>query len=109
MSMKWYPFDKSKGYNQKRPPIRKYVLVLLPPKPSHVLDLGVDLKPGIPDLVASYPPSVAVGYRKDAAGDKTCPYFVVPGLGGEPLAWCDCLPDDFEWPKAAEETNNAQK
>ena len=37
----------------------------------------------------------AVGYLKNAAGDKQCPYFVVPGIGGRVLRWCDCLPENL--------------
>ena len=84
--MKWYPFDPAKGSRQKRPPERRHVLVRL-----HSLGLG-------------RPASIAVGYRRDASGDKQSPYFVVPGLGGEVLEWCDCLPDDFEWPRRYEDS-----
>ena len=80
MTMKWIQFDKANGYRQKRPPIGKPVLVLLPEK-----------RRGMPQ-------GVAVGYRKDGAGRKDSPYFVVQGIGGEPIAWCDCLPDDFKLP-----------
>ena len=73
--MKWYPFEQAKGYRQKRPPIKRHVLVRV-----------ATTERGTPDMIA-------VGYRKDAAGDKSCPYFVVPGRGGEVVAWCDCLPD----------------
>lgn len=82
--MKWYDFDINQGSRQKRPPIGKYVLVQLNQP-----------REGLPD-------GIAVGYRKDAAGDKQSPYFVVPGLHtgtGNELAWCDCLPEDFQWPK----------
>ncbi|MES2367732.1 MAG: hypothetical protein V4563_17780 [Pseudomonadota bacterium] len=79
--MKWYPFDKAKGSCQKRPPERRHVLVVLAPNKDK-----------------SVPSGVAVGYRKNAAGDKQCPYFVVPGIGGEVIAWCDCLPDGFQAP-----------
>lgn len=81
MSLKWYPFDPSKGSRQKRPPERKKVLVRLPPNPEK-----------------GYPAGIAVGYRKNAAGDKQSPFFVVPGIGGFPTHWCDCLPDEFEFP-----------
>ena len=81
-SYKWHPFDKSKGSRQLRPPMYKWVLVRLQSKD--------------PDCL---PDGLAVGYRKNAAGDKQCPYFVIPGIGGEVLAWCDCLPDDFEYSK----------
>lgn len=37
------------------------------------------------------------GYVRYAAGDETCPYFVVyhgnEKRGSEVVAWCDCLPD----------------
>jgi hypothetical protein len=75
--MKWYPFDPLKGSRQKRPPVYRHVLVELPPK---------DKFSGA---------SVAVGYRKNAAGDKQSPYFVIPGIGGVPIRWCDCLGDDY--------------
>ena len=75
--MKWHRFYKNKGYQQKRPPERKDVLVILE------------------KTDASLPRSVAVGYMKNSAGQKEYPYFVVPGIGGEVIAWCDCLPKDF--------------
>lgn len=74
---KWYPFDALKGYRQKRPPIKKNVLVRLIPWNK------------------SYPPIVAVGYRRNAAGCKDSPMFVTPGVPGDVIAWCDCLPDRF--------------
>lgn len=80
--MKWYAFDKTKGYRQKRPPLYRYVLVLLPANPYEGL-----------------PPSVVVGYRKDGAGCKDSPYFIISGIGGEPTHWCDCLGDNFETPE----------
>ena len=81
---RWYRFDPDKGSRQKRPPIKKWVLVLCEP----VKESGS-------------PRGIGVGYRKDAAGDKQSPYFVVPGLfprGGRVIAWCDCLPEGWEWP-----------
>lgn len=46
------------------------------------------------------PDGIAVGYLNYGAGDEESPYFVVPGLHtGLELAWCDCLPDNFEWRK----------
>lgn len=110
MKQVWYKFDKAKGFRQKRPPIRKWVVVQLTPREPHKVEFGVELKPGVPGLMASYPPGLAVGYRKDAAGDKSCPYFVIPGIGGEVSAWCDCLPDDFQPPGAYHtlEKNNWQ-
>ena len=81
MELKWHIFDKNKGSRQKRPPIKKYVLVLCRSK--------------IPEL----PDPIIVGYRKDAAGDKQSPYFVTPGgNAGDAYAWCDCLPDNFQYP-----------
>jgi hypothetical protein len=49
------------------------------------------------------PPSVAVGYLRYAAGDKSSPYFVVPGFGRsfEVTHWIDCLPENLSpplWP-----------
>ena len=79
----WHLFDQSKGSRQLRPPVSKYVVVKLR-----------STEPGC------LPDGLAVGYRKNAAGDKQCPYFVIPGIGGEVLAWCDCLPDDFKYPDA---------
>ena len=81
MKNKWYAFSKDKGYRQKRPPERKLVVVLLASTEEGVL-----------------PPGLAIGYRKDAAGEADSPFFVIPGIGGEVLAWCDCLPDDFSEP-----------
>lgn len=78
--MKWYKFSPEKKSSQKLPPIKKDVLVFLESREK-----------GLPS-------SIAVGYRKNAAGDKDCPYFVIPGLGGNVLAWCDCLPDEFDLP-----------
>lgn len=75
--MKWHPFSKEKGYHQKRPLERKDVLVIIEKQSS------------------SLPRAVAVGYMKNSGGQKQYPYFVIPGIGGEVIAWCDCLPDGF--------------
>ena len=75
--MKWYPFKEGKGYHQKRPSERKDVLVILEKASS------------------SLPRSIAVGYMKNSAGQKQYPYFVIPGIGGTVIAWCDCLPEGF--------------
>lgn len=80
---KWYRFDQAKGSRQKRPPIKKDVLVLIEPNE------------------AGSPLGIAVGYRKDGGGDKQSPYFVVLGLhppDGIAVAWCDCLPEGFGRP-----------
>jgi len=75
---KWYKFDRLKGSRQIRPPERKNVLVLLE-RENDCLPRGI-----------------AVGYRKNAAGDPQSPYFVVAGLHtGNEIAWCDCLPEKF--------------
>lgn len=76
---KWYDFDPTKGSYQKRPPIKKFVLVQLRSN-----------QPFTPD-------PIVVWYRKDAAGDKQSPYFICLGAvgHGEAYRWCDCLPDDF--------------
>ena len=90
---KWVAFDVAKGFRQKRPPIKKWVLVAYEPDPARGYEA----------------PCVVAGYRKDAAGDKSCPYFVTPSANferppgnGLPMrrvvAWCDCLPDGFEFP-----------
>jgi hypothetical protein len=81
MTQKWYRFSKEKGSRQKLPPLKRDVLGRQP------------------STGAGLPQGISVGYRKNAGGDKQCPFFVVPGIGGEVLAWCDCLPDDFEWPE----------
>ena len=107
--MKWYKFDPSKGSYQKRPPQRKWVVLQLYPKDAYVVDLGVQLKPGVPSLIASYPPGLAVGYMKNGGGDPQSPYFVIPGLGGTVMAWCDVLPDDFTPPQVEQsDTSNVQ-
>ena len=78
---KWYPFTPAKGSRQKRPPIKKWVVV------KFLCDKGG----------AVFPAGFALGYRKDGAGDKQSPYFVVPGMGCRfrVIAWCDCLPEYF--------------
>ncbi len=76
---RWYKFATAKGSRQKRPSIGKYVLVRTASRGD-----------GMPE-------SICVGYRKNAAGDKQSPYFVVPGLGGDVIEWCDCLPSNFVW------------
>jgi hypothetical protein len=77
---KWYMFDPLNGSRQKRPP--KYRMVLVQCE----------------SLDESSAPMIVVGYRKDHAGDKQCPYFVLPGAScaGKVIAWNDCLGDDFK-------------
>ena len=85
--LRWYDFDPSKGSRQKRPPEYKLVLVrTIAGDYKHIEgEIRFVLNEGLP-------PGLAVGYRKNAAGDKQSPYFVVPGIGGNVSAWCDCLP-----------------
>ena len=52
------------------------------------------IEPGVPR-------GIGIGYMRNAAGDKQSPRFVVPGLfprGGKVIAWCNDLPDEWEWP-----------
>jgi len=93
MKEKWYLFDRTKGSRQKRPPVKKWVVVLRKREASESIE--IDAK----KLVSNSPESIAIGYMKNAAGDKQSPYFVIPGLGGEVIAWCDCLPEDFDYPR----------
>ena len=88
--MKWYAFDAGRGSNQKRPDLRKLVLVK-----TVIGDLIYDGCSTTFVPTPGLPLCMAVGYRKDGAGDKQSPYFVVPGVGGKVVAWCDCLPPDL--------------
>jgi hypothetical protein len=90
--MRWVSFDPARGYRQKRPPIYKNVLVLL----------AENHEKGLPQ-------GVAVGYRKDSGGDKSLPFFVVPGIGGTVIAWSDSLPDDFVAPARFPSQNNSSQ
>lgn len=80
--MQWVPFCREDSNHQPLPPEHRCVLLMLPSREDW----------------CTLPPAVAVGYLKFAAGDKTCPYFVIPGVGGLPTHWCDCLGDDFHAP-----------
>lgn len=82
--MKWIDFNSNLGSSQQLPPERHLVLVQIP---RRRLPGGAEL-----------PPTVAVGYLRFAAGDVSCPYFVTPGVGGDAVAWSDCLPADFYAP-----------
>jgi len=88
----WYDFDPAKGSRQKRPPIKKLVLVR-----TVIGKWEYDGKTMEFITDKTLPVAVAVGYRKDAAGDKQSPMFVVPGVGGQVIAWRDCLPSDVGW------------
>jgi len=84
----WNPFDCKKGSTQKLPPEARYVLLQV----RGCEETGM-------------PPRVVVGWLKFAAGDKECPFFVIPGgdFSLDPdslkenrvLFWADCLGDDF--------------
>lgn len=86
MSANWVDFDKSKGSKQS-----------LPKEHREVLCYMQSARPG------TWPNGVAVGYLRYAAGDKDSPHFVVPGLHtGRVLKWCDCLPQNYAWPREDE-------
>ena len=90
--MEWIDFDRSKFHHQKLPKEKRHMLVQVAAKPDEGL-----------------PPAVAVGYLKFAAGCKDSPYFVVPGVGGDVVAWCDCLGDAFMaplWPGTHKRPND---
>lgn len=61
------------------PKERKYVLCRIAPRDEE----------GLPE-------AIAVGYLRYAAGDKSCPFFVIPGVGGQVTAYADCLPQDLK-------------
>ena len=77
---KWTAFDQQKWDRQELPEEKRYILVQIASRE----DGGRGL-----------PPAVAVGYLRFAAGDHDSPVFTIPGVGGEVVAWCDCLGDDF--------------
>lgn len=82
--MKWYKFDPTKGFRQKRPKVNQLVLCAL--EPIHA-DVGFTHSP------------IVVGRFKNAAGDKSCPMFITPsctGLG-KVIAWCDGVKGGFVW------------
>lgn len=85
MKYEWKPF--SPEVSGTHPPERRYVLVQLGPDTNYPY--------------GNLPPSVVVGYLKYSAGDKNCPYFVLPGVihkGRYVTHYCDCLGDDFQAP-----------
>lgn len=73
----WVPFVHSTP-GQRLPPERRLVLVQIAPRPYE-----------------GYPAAVAVGYLRIWSRG---PWFVIPGVGGDVTAWCDCLGDDFKPP-----------
>lgn len=96
-TLNWYLFDQGRGFKQKLPPEGRMVLVQVEKG-----DGGVSTFPGMTvGLKCTLPPAVIVGYLHFAAGDKSCPEFITPGLGGgkrKRTHWCDCLGDEFQAP-----------
>lgn len=92
---RWHPFDEAKGYRQKRPPEKRYVL----------LAFDYDGPPGSPGNWEK-PAHCAVGYLKYSSGRKGSPFFVTPKVGGIPTHWCDCLGDNFWMPHWAGKQRN---
>lgn len=81
--MNWTPYARDLWRAQRLPPERHKVLVQI--EARELEGMGM-------------PPAVVVGYLRYAAGDKDSPFFVIPGVGGNVVAWCDCLPKDFSAP-----------
>lgn len=82
---KWHDFDFDKGTKQPLPNASKFVVVHVP-----------STNP------VETPTKMAIGYlayTNPKALFKNVPYFIVPGIGGPVLRWCDCLPADFTWPE----------
>lgn len=77
--MNWVNYAEAKWTNQPLSPKRKHVLVQIAAK-------------------RDLPPAVAVGYLRFASGEQDSPVFTTPGVGGNVIAWCDCLPADFTAP-----------
>lgn len=85
--MKWYNFKPNVPANrQKLPEQKKPVLVKLKNLDEEIGTL------------------IVVGYLKYHAGIKSEPYFVTPCAtincpkgDDRVIAWCDCLPIDFNW------------
>ena len=78
----WIRFRPNLGTHQRQqlPPERKHVLVQVMSKdPTHL------------------PDPIAVGYLRYAGGDRLSPFFVTPGVGGNCVAWMDCLPEDVDF------------
>ena len=80
-SYTWVDFDPKNRETQPLPPEYKLVLVQLAARPGSAM-----------------PPAIAAGYLRNDAGQKGRPSFVCPGVEGDAVAWCDCLPEDFGAP-----------
>lgn len=81
--MDWITYERERWHEQELPPENRQVLLQIT---ARMLD-GMQVAPG-----------VAVGYLRYAAGDPRSPHFIIPGVGGPVVAWCDCLGDDFKAP-----------
>ena len=77
-SYTWVDFDPKNRETQPLPPEYKLVLVQMAARPGN-----------------GKTPAIAAGYLRNDAGQKDSPYFVCPGVEGDAVAWCDCLPEDF--------------
>lgn len=83
MSTTWIPYDAALLADQPLPPAKRMLLVQIAPRT--VDNIGM-------------PAAVAVGYLRFAAGDRDSPTWTIPGIGGDVVAWCDCIPDGFAPP-----------
>jgi hypothetical protein len=81
----WIAFDQKVYDRQPLPPERRYVLVRTWPTDLH----------NVRDRDCTRP-AIAVGYMKFGAGCADSPYFVIPSVGGDVVAWCDCLPESMQ-------------
>lgn len=81
--MNWIDFEQGKGGQQELPPKLRKILCQVDARE----EIGLQL-----------PPTVAVGYLKYRDDDPELPQFIVPGVGGPVVAWCDCLGDNFTSP-----------
>jgi hypothetical protein len=91
--MKWVEYERNKWAQQPLPRERKHVLVQVAAREADGM-----------------PPAVAVGYLRYSAGDRNSPTFIVPGVGGPVVAWCDCLPKGFNaplWPGTHKAPNSS--
>lgn len=88
MTPVWIPYEETKWDRQPLPPERRFVLVRTWPT---VRDGLVRVR----DRTCTRP-AIAVGYMKFGAGCEDSPYFVIPSVGGEVVAWADCLGDEAQ-------------
>lgn len=81
VNIEFTQFVPSRHTRQPLPPAKRMVLV----------QLAAQERQGMPG-------GVAVGHLRFAAGDPDCPVWTIPGIGGEVVAWCDCIPAGFAPP-----------